>query len=171
MSIEIKRILVAKDLSKESSNVIRYAIELCAKFDAQLHVLHVMPTVDAAVLNMVALNMGPDTLAKLNASNEKSLAEQTRKQLDEILSGETDLHDSDLKYPPKIEVHHGEAVPMILTTADRLDVDMIILGSHSKGRLHYAFLGSVAEKVLRRSARPVFTVPLPEGDTDLSFQE
>ena len=40
MSIKIKRILVAKDLSKESSNVIRYALELGSKFDAQVHVLH-----------------------------------------------------------------------------------------------------------------------------------
>ena len=69
MSISIKNILVAKDLSKESSNVIRYALELGAKFDARVHILHVMPTVDQAVLNMVAISMGADKLAKLNAAN------------------------------------------------------------------------------------------------------
>lgn len=159
MSIKITRILVAKDLSKESSNVIRYALELGAKFDAQVHVLHVMPTVDPAVLNMVALAMGPDQLAKLNADHESSLAEQTREQLDEILRGETELLKADLKHAPLIEVHHGEPVPMILGVADRLDVDMIVLGSHSKGRLHYAFLGSVTEKILRKSHRVVVTVP------------
>ncbi len=159
MSIKVTRILVAKDLSKESSNVIRYALELGAKFDAQVHILHVMPTVDTAVLNMVALTMGPDQLAKLNADNEASLAEQTREQLDEILLGETELLKADLEHPPQIEVHHGEPVPLILTVADRLDVDMIVLGSHSKGRLHYAFLGSVAEKILRKSHRVVVIVP------------
>ena len=40
MSIEIKNILVARDLSKESSRVIRYALELGCKFHAQVHVLH-----------------------------------------------------------------------------------------------------------------------------------
>lgn len=159
MSIQVKRILVAKDLSKEASNVIRYALELGSKFDAQVHVLHVMPTVDHAVLNMVAIAMGPDKLAKFNADNEAGLAEQTRKQLNEILEEEKRLADFELNKDPQIEVHHGEPAPMILTVADRIDADLIILGSHSKGRLHYAFLGSVAEKILRKSQRAVFIVP------------
>ena len=159
MSIQIKKILVAKDLSKESSNVIRYAMELGSKFDAEIHVLHVMPTVDHAVLNMVAISMGPDKLAELNAMNEKDLGEQTRRQLNVILEEETRRGDVQLSKPPQIEVHHGEAAPVILDVADRLDVDMIILGSHTKGKLHYAFLGSVAEKILRKSHRTVVIVP------------
>jgi nucleotide-binding universal stress UspA family protein len=159
MSIEVKRILVAKDLSKESSNVIRYALELGGKFDAEIHVLHVMPTVDHAVLNMVAISMGPDRLAELNAMNEKDLGEQTRRQLNVILEEETRRGDVQLSKPPQIEVHHGEAAPVILDVADRLDVDMIILGSHTKGKLHYAFLGSVAEKILRKTHRTVVIVP------------
>jgi len=159
MSIQVKRILVAKDLSKESSNVIRYALELGSKFDAEIHVLHVMPTVDHAVLNMVAISMGPDRLAELNAMNEKDLGEQTRRQLNVILEEETRRGDVQLSKPPQIEVHHGEAAPLILDVADRLDADMIILGSHTKGKLHYAFLGSVAEKILRKSHRTVVIVP------------
>jgi nucleotide-binding universal stress UspA family protein len=159
MSIQVKRILVAKDLSKESSNVIRYALELGGKFDAEIHVLHVMPTVDHAVLNMVAISMGPDRLAELNAMNEKDLGEQTRRQLNVILEEETRRGDVQLSKPPQIEVHHGEAAPLILDVADRLDADMIILGSHTKGKLHYAFLGSVAEKILRKTHRTVVIVP------------
>ncbi len=159
MAIEIKRILVAKDLSKESSNVIRYALELGSKFDAEVHILHVMPTVDTAVLNMVAIAMGPDKLARFNAENEQSLAKQTRAQLDSLLQQETELLAAELRHSPQIEVHHGEPTPMILAVADRLDVDMIVLGSHSKGRLHYAFLGSVAERILRKTNRTVVIVP------------
>lgn len=159
MSIQVKRILVAKDLSKEASNVIRYGLELGSKFDAEVHVLHVMPTVDHAVLNMVAIAMGPDKLAKLNTENEESLAAQTRKQLDLILEEEKKIAGFDLHKEPQIEVHHGEPTPMILSVADRIDADLIILGSHSKGRLHYAFLGSVAEKILRKTQRAVFIVP------------
>ncbi|PLX89395.1 MAG: hypothetical protein C0618_01300 [Desulfuromonas sp.] len=159
MGIELTKILVAKDLSKESSNVIRYALQLGSKFHAQVYVLHVMPTVDSSVLNMVALTMGADKLARLNAANEAELAEQTREQLHKIIQSEQELIEEEIKHPPQIEVHHGEPVPMILSTADRLDVDMIVLGSHSKGRLHYAFLGSVAEKILRKTHRAVTIVP------------
>ena len=139
MSIKLKKILVAKDLSKESSHVVRYALELAYKFHAQVHVLHVMPTVDSSVLNMVALTMGADKLAKFNALNEADLAEKTREQLHNLITKESELMAEEVLHPPKVEVHHGEAAPMILGVADRLDVDMIILGSHSKGRLHYAF--------------------------------
>ncbi|MDX2494230.1 MAG: universal stress protein [Desulfuromusa sp.] len=159
MNMEINKILVAKDLSKESSRVIRYALELGCKFHAQVHVLHVMPTVDSSVLNMVALTMGADNLAKFNATNEAELAEKTREQLDKIIKTETELMEEDDIHPPEIEVHHGDAAPMILDVADRLDVDMIVLGSHSKGKLHYAFLGSVAEKILRKTHRAVTIVP------------
>ena len=159
MSIKINNILVARDLSKESSRVIRYALELGCKFHAQVHVLHVMPTVDSSVLNMVALTMGPDTLAKFNATNEAEIAEKTRAQLHKIIQLEAELLEEEVVNPPKIEVHHGEPAPMILAVADRLDVDMIVLGSHSKGKLHYAFLGSVAEKILRKTHRAVTIVP------------
>ena len=159
MSVRIKRILVAKDLSRGSSNVVRYALELGSKFDAEIHVLHVMPTVDHAVLNMVAISMGPDKLAELNAMNEKELGEKTRQQLNAILEEETRQGDVQLSTPPQIEVHHGEAAPMILDVAERLDADMIILGSHTNGKLHYAFLGSVAENILLKTHRSVVIVP------------
>ena len=163
MSLEIKNILVGKDLSKEPSRVIRYALELGCKFHAQVHVLQVIPTVDPAVLNMVALSMGADKLAKLNAVNEANLAKETREQLHKMIQEETDLMAEEVIHPPKVEVHHGEPVPMILSVADRLDVDMIVLGSHSKGRLHYAFLGSVADKILHKTHRTVVIVPPHAG--------
>ncbi len=159
MDMQINKILVAKDLSKQSSRVIRYALELGCKFHAQVYVLHVMPTVDSSVLNMVALTMGADNLAKFNAVNEADMAEKTRAQLDKIIQTETELMEEENVHPPQIEVHHGDPTPMILEVADRLDADMIVLGSHSKGKLHYAFLGSVAEKILRKTHRVVTIVP------------
>jgi len=42
------------------------------------------------------------------------------------------------------------------------------MGSHGKGLLAHAFLGSVAEKVLNRIKIPVFIVPIPK-ETDIAF--
>lgn len=159
MEVKMKNILVARDLGKDSARVIRYALELGVKFHAQIHVLHVMPTVDASVMNMVALAMGADKLEKYNKDNEAELAAQTSRQLHKIIEEERELMEEDVAHPVKVEVHHGEPVPMILTIADQLDADMIVIGSHSKGALEYAFLGSVAEKILRKSHRPVLIVP------------
>jgi nucleotide-binding universal stress UspA family protein len=59
-------------------------------------------------------------------------------------------------------VVHGNPVAEILKTADNLQADVIVMGTHGKGELGYTFLGSVTEKVLRKSKRPVFAVPLAD---------
>lgn len=161
MDLRVRKILVANDLSPEASGVVRYALELGCKFNAQVHVLHVMPTVEPSVLNMVALTMGADNLAKHNKASEREMVEETRKQLKAIIKNESELLEAELDHPPKVEVCHGEPVSAILDTADRLDADMVILGSHSKGLLRQTFLGRTAERVLRKSHRIVTIVPPP----------
>ena len=46
----------------------------------------------------------------------------------------------------------------ILAAAERLDVDLIAVASHGRSGIKRAVLGSVAEEVSRRSARPVLIV-------------
>jgi nucleotide-binding universal stress UspA family protein len=43
------------------------------------------------------------------------------------------------------------------------------LGAHGKGILTHTFLGSVPQKVLRRSRRPVLIVPIPKDATDIDL--
>jgi len=62
-------------------------------------------------------------------------------------------------------------VKSYLEKADEFGCDLIVMGTHGKGRIAHAFLGSVAEKVLQRSKKPVFTIPLPEEDTDLTIMD
>jgi universal stress protein E len=52
--------------------------------------------------------------------------------------------------------HAGEAIAQ---TAERLRVDAIALGSHGRGGLARAVVGSVADTVLRHAHRPVLVVP------------
>src|SRR5437660_983133 len=42
--------------------------------------------------------------------------------------------------------------------SDELDVDLIVLGTHGRTGLRHVILGSVAEKVVRKSTRPVLTI-------------
>jgi nucleotide-binding universal stress UspA family protein len=51
-----------------------------------------------------------------------------------------------------------DAAEVILQAAERLDVDVIALGSRGRSGIARALLGSVAEKVARRSTRPVLVV-------------
>jgi nucleotide-binding universal stress UspA family protein len=60
----------------------------------------------------------------------------------------------------RLEVVEGWSVPeQILAAGDRLNADLIVMGTHGRTGLRRALLGSVAEEVLRRSHRPVLVVP------------
>jgi universal stress protein A len=50
-----------------------------------------------------------------------------------------------------------------LSQAENSRVDLIILGSHSRGPLSHLFLGSVADGVLPRARCPVLIVPLTDA--------
>lgn len=50
----------------------------------------------------------------------------------------------------------------ILSMADGYNCDMIIMGTHGKGIIGNAFLGSTAKRVLRRTRKPILIIPLPK---------
>lgn len=56
------------------------------------------------------------------------------------------------------DVRRGAVAPTILTEAERVHADRIVVGTHRRGVLEHFVLGSVAEQVVRRSRVPVLTV-------------
>jgi nucleotide-binding universal stress UspA family protein len=68
-----------------------------------------------------------------------------------------------------IIVRAGYPVEEILNIADAQGCDVIVLGTHGKGLLKQAFLGSVARSVLERIRKPVFIVPLPSEKTGVDW--
>jgi nucleotide-binding universal stress UspA family protein len=55
----------------------------------------------------------------------------------------------------------GNAARRILERATSLGADLMILGTHGRGGIERFVLGSVTEKVVRKAACPVLTVPPP----------
>jgi nucleotide-binding universal stress UspA family protein len=68
------------------------------------------------------------------------------------------------------EIVEGDPAAEILRKADELGADLVVMGTHGKGVLEHAFLGSVAEKVLQRIKIPILTIPIPK-DTDIRFND
>jgi len=60
----------------------------------------------------------------------------------------------------RIKVMPGHPTSTILAEAVRCGADLLMIGTHSKGRLEYAFLGGVAKKVMRKADIPVLLIPL-----------
>ncbi|ORJ55027.1 universal stress protein [Geothermobacter hydrogeniphilus] len=153
-------LLYATDLSDNSAHAFRHAVSLARRYDAVIHILHVMPAMDPAMESYVAAVMGEEVFVKLEQTNRETLIETIRQRLEKFAADELQDHPEDLQRIAGIEVHYGRPAATILSVADRLDPDLIICGTHGKGLVSHTFLGSVAEKVLRKSTRPILVVPI-----------
>jgi nucleotide-binding universal stress UspA family protein len=155
-----RRILFATDLSANAAHAFGHAVGLARCSRGKVNILHVLPEVEPAMLNYISTVMGEGRLATLELAHKDEVRDQIRQRLHDFAKAELIDRPQDVELIGEVEVHHGSPVGLILETADRLEADLIVIGSHGQGRLKYALLGSVAEKVLRKSHRPVLVVPL-----------
>ncbi len=162
---KISRILYATDLSRNSAYAYRYAVNLAKGNDAEIIILHVVEEV------------APSTQALLNSALPEGQSYKTifdgamRKGINEIKARLKYLCEKDLTDDPQcstrvieVDVVPGEPAQLIIEKSKSFGCDAIVMGSHAKGALSSAILGSVAERVVRRTKLPLFLIPLPEND-------
>jgi len=152
---KINRVLYATDLSENSTYSFRYAVNTAEKHDAEIIILHVIEELPQAVRAYVTLDRSIERL------KDERIKEISR-HLDEFCKSELREKPEYMERIKGVEIKEGYPADEILKTADEHKCDVIIMGTHGKGLLTHAFLGSVAERVLRRSRKPVFIIPLPE---------
>ncbi|WP_256298666.1 universal stress protein [Haloarchaeobius salinus] len=63
-------------------------------------------------------------------------------------------------------VVHGRPARSVVSLADEIDADAVVVGRHGRSGFRERLLGSVTERVLRRTERPVLTVPTGDGPVD-----
>jgi len=154
---EIKKILYATDLSKNSSYAFYYAIQLARKFDAKIIVLHAIEPIPVYV-EAYAVTVAQ----RVEEEDRQKTIEHVHQLLQDFCKKvETQMGSPCLMLVSNILVRVSYPVEEILKVADEEKCDAIVLGSHGKGFLKQAFLGSVSSAVLHRSRKPVFIIPIP----------
>lgn len=156
------KILVTTDLTPNSEFAFKHAVMLGRRNDAKIYLLHVLPQVDSTMRNYISSMLGEKQLKELEQNNMEKARNEMKREIDDFAKKELANFPEDLARFAGTEVAVGHPVIKILETAKRLDVDLIVMGTHGKGIIEQAFLGSVAEKVLKKSTWPVFVVPLPK---------
>ena len=133
---EVKRVLVATDLSDASGWAVTFAYALVGRRGGDVHLLHVVQGGRDEERSAVDADL---------ASRLRSLAPSA--------AGREGI-------TTHVEIAHGGVVAEICAAADRLGVDVVCLGSRGESGFK-ALLGSVVAGVLRESARPVLVVRPP----------
>ena len=147
-----KRILVPVDFSPCSRLALEHAAVLANRLDASIDLFHVWqpPPVVApeAMIGTGSNNPGLVQIAKQQAeATMGDFAKRARESGARIESA---------------RVEPGDPARTIVDEAERGNYDLIAMGTHGRTGLAHLLLGSVAEKVVRRSACPVMTVREPK---------
>jgi universal stress protein A len=150
--IDLHRILVPTDFSKFSKNALAYAAAFAEKFQAELYLLHVVQ--NFALLVPDSVNVVPPV-----GPSVEELTVAVRAALERTVQ-ENQLE----RFTVHREVREGAAFYEIIQFAKEKDVDLIVMGTHGHSGLVHVLLGSVTEKVVRKSPCPVLTVRHPEHE-------
>ncbi|MEE4265351.1 MAG: universal stress protein [Desulfobacteraceae bacterium] len=168
---KIQKILYATDLSPNSVYALRYAMNAAIKHGAEVVILHVLEDVDPASRVMLDIYIDEKRHKKIAAEQTAEAQKRIQNRLRTIRDRELKNHSEFADNVISIEVCEGFPAEKILSKAEELNCDEIILGTHSKGIIANTFLGSTAKRVLHRTRKPVFIIPLPKGETDITFDD
>ncbi len=149
--ITLKRILVPHDFGETSTAAMNYATALAKKFGASLDVLHVSETART------------DINTEFPEGLEGSVVDEVRARL---LKFATPRETPELGVD--LHVRAGTPHHEITRHARERDSDLIVMGTHGRGSVTHAVMGSVAETVVRTAPCPVLTVHRPQRDVVVS---
>ena len=152
--VEIRRILCPTDFSDISRHALEHAIVIAGWYGSQIVALHVRKPI--ILLNTVVPIPAIPTGSVPGDASRQRAQEQLRTWLSPATAAGL-LTD--------VVVDEGNPVGRTLEYARSLPADLIVMGTHGQGGFERLVLGSVAEKVLRKAACPVMTVPPPAAST------
>jgi universal stress protein A len=142
------KVLVPVDFSETSRLALAWAYDYALRAPCELHLLHVIEDHLADVLppRPPRDRMGQD-IAAVTREAEEELARMVPDGKERAGLGPIVQH-----------VARGPVAQEILRVAEKLDVEMIVMGTHGRTGIAKLMIGSVAEKVVRHAACPVVCV-------------
>ncbi len=168
---QIKKILYATDLSKNSAYAFRYTVNMAEKYDAEIVILHVIEPIPPMVRHYVKGFVDEINWEEKVKYEQEMAIDRIKKRLEDFCKRESKDAPQCLALVSTVLVRPGHPVEEILKAADEENCSMMVLGTHGKGFLKQTFLGSVARSVLDRAKKPVFIIPLPHDETGITIGE
>ncbi len=151
----MKKILITLDYDPSAQKVAETGYKLGKAMNAAIILLHVIedavyyssleysPIMGFGGFGMPDMTQVPDEAAFKSAAI--NFLENTR----------THLKDESID----IITEDGGAAESIVKVVKEMDIDIVVMGSHSRSGLEKILMGSVTEKVLHHSSVPVLIIP------------
>jgi nucleotide-binding universal stress UspA family protein len=136
----VRRILLATDLSPASEGATRQAIDLARDLGANL-----------LIVSVIDPDLRGTPGGRVERMDQRRAVREQAAQAVVVRGRQAGIAVSFL-------VWEGEPGPAIVEAAESEGADMIVVGSHGRGRVGRFVLGSVSDHVIRNAAAPVLVV-------------
>ena len=149
MRLPFKKILAPTDFSEPSYYALDMAVELAEHFNAELHLLHIVPPLHVVP---VPVNVEiPLYEAEMREAAERSMEELMEQRIPKSLT-------------VFASVVWGDPADEIINYQKEKGVDLIVIATHGRSGWKRFVFGSVTEKVVRIPTCPVLTINAPEEE-------
>lgn len=140
------KIMVCVDLSDSTETIMQKIEELAKPLSARVWLLHnAEPEPDTVEFKVDPISAREELARKFHVEHRQiqALADQLRN---------TGIDTTAM-------LVHAKTVDAILTEAEDVGADMIVVGSHGRGAMYQLLVGSVSKGVLHKSKLPVLVIP------------
>lgn len=144
----VKKIMVAMAFTSYSEDLFKSAAQLAQLLNAELIIASIINSRDISAVRMVA-NMGYE----VNAEHYVEGVKAERMEMLEQLMAKSSFDRKNMRTIFKI----GNPTDELLKLIVKENVDMIVMGVKGHSDLEHILVGSVAEKLFRRSPVPVIS--------------
>jgi nucleotide-binding universal stress UspA family protein len=145
MPKKLDLILVPTDFSVLSCEAFSWATLLAKELKANIVIVHVISAKAAEEMTARPGNPWESVLEQEDTAMVESFQSCLRSDIGQTVETQT-----------LVEV--GPAAEKIIEAAKEKDADLIVMATHGRTGLSHALMGSVAEKVVRKSLCPVLTI-------------
>jgi len=154
-------VLLPTDFSACADHALTHAVDVADRFDAQLHILHVVNELD------------PDWYGITDAQKRAvKLRAQIREEAEDRLHAMAPNRDVETTISLQLSFDVADSISEYVTERA---IDLVVMGTHGRQGLDRLLLGNVADKLVRHAPCPVMTVreevPWTGAEEDAGFQD
>ncbi|MDP3846112.1 MAG: universal stress protein [Pseudomonas sp.] len=156
----IRTILYATDLGLYAPYVLQHALALTRSFNAELHVVHAVEPMGLFADSVLQTYLDESTLKEMRTKGLNAVMGSIEQRVLEGFNDEMGEAPHDMQLIKEVRVLQGDPPQVILTEAQRVSADLLVIGSHSHGTTWDTPLGRTAQRLVQLSEAPVYLVPM-----------
>jgi len=152
MMKKLTSIVAAVDHNEEVDDILATAGALAKATNAELHLVHVYSS------NPELMFMPPYAIPMVieDADDHEEALQAERQRVREMANR---LREEGVRVTGHMKPFHHGTAKSILEFTESVEADLLVIGTHRRGRVEKILLGTVSETLVRKAGIPVLVVP------------